>query len=111
MKSIGSVVCCELVGFAVQVLNLSVFDAVGDATNRLTEVSRVLGLVGLRGRETLDDVVPRDAELLDDGALRQERECVFDRHFVLCCCCQVNSDRRESEKILRRHVEISCDHG
>lgn len=74
VQGIGTVVLRETIFTTVQVLNHGVLDTVGDATDRGTEVRGVvLDIVVLRG-EAQDDVLATDAELLDDGAERQEGE-------------------------------------
>jgi hypothetical protein len=106
VQRIRSVVGSELVRLSVQALNLGILDAVGHAANGLAKEGRVFGLVGLRGRETLHNVVPRNAEFLDDGALRQECKGVLGAHFCFVVWVGVMvMQRREREREKEREKE------
>lgn len=72
VQGIGTVILSESILTAVQILNETILDAVGNATDRGAEVRGVvLDVVLLRG-EAQNDVLAGDAELLNDGAERQE---------------------------------------
>lgn len=62
-------------------MDYSALDAVGDAADGGAEVRRVVFFVLLLGVEAEDDVLVRDAELLDDGSQRKEAEGGFLGHF------------------------------
>lgn len=72
VQTMRSIVLEEFVRLAIQVLNDTIFDAVGDATNRLTEERRLL--VRFDCGEAQYDILSRNLELLNQGAGRQEAE-------------------------------------
>lgn len=75
MQAIGSVVCSEFVGLAIQVMQLCISDAVSRAADGLAKVGRIVSFVVGRFGEAEDDVVASDVEFLDEGALGEEGEC------------------------------------
>jgi hypothetical protein len=85
VQVVRPVVGGQCVGLAaVDVLELGVLDAVGDAADGLAEEGGVVALVLRLLGEALHDVDAADAELLDDGAQGQEGDgCVG--HFCGGC--------------------------
>ncbi len=75
MQAIGSVVCSESVGLAIQIVQLCISNAVSRAADRLAEIGCVVRLIKGRFGEAEDDVVACDVEFLDEGALGEEGEC------------------------------------
>ncbi len=75
MQAIGPVICSEVVGLAIQIVQLCIFDPVSRAADCLAKVGRVVRLVQVRFGEAEHDVVACDAEFLDDGALGEEGKC------------------------------------
>ena len=74
MERIGAVILGQLVVAAIEIVNNTILNAVGDATNGGAEVGRVVFDVVILGREAEHDVLVADAELLDDGAEGEEGE-------------------------------------
>ena len=74
MQCVATLVCCEVIALAIEVVDLGARNAVCDTANVLTKERRVLATVGLRRREAQYDVGSSDLELLDDAALGQESE-------------------------------------
>lgn len=80
MQRIGPIVGSELVRLAIQAFDLRVRDAIGDATNGLSEECAVRGLIWLGRGKAQHDILSGNAEFLDDRALGQKRESVLGRH-------------------------------
>jgi len=71
MELVRTLVGRQLVRFAID-LDLGVFDPIRHPPNRLSEERRVG--IGLGVRISEDDVVTCNLELLNDGALGEERK-------------------------------------
>lgn len=86
VQGIGAVILIELILASIEDIYVAIFDAVGDASDRGAIVRGVvLDVVVLRG-EAENDILPADAELLNNRAEGQEGEfCLFGGgHCVLC---------------------------
>lgn len=78
MEGMLSIVLTELIGFAIQIVDYSILDAIGDASDSLTEERT--RLVRFCSGEAEHNVMTIDIDLLDQRAVRQEGECRFGRH-------------------------------
>ena len=76
VQCVATLVCCEVIALAIEIVDLGARDAVCDTADVLAEERSVFATVGLRRREAQNNVGSSDLELLDDAALGQESERV-----------------------------------